>query len=363
ADFLAMSAIDDDGTPLGQPAAPMIDLLGRATDRTNDDCIVGFESWAPPNVDNDRSQLCPEPDIKGLWRNRKTVFSIHDCALLALRVAQNLDRRPSDGASALPRGSYIYYVGRPPASPDDQSWLGFFKAVLNSEPAKLALRSRNHAIIVEINDAVRLGPHTNFSRNRRWQGVLEIKLAVEIAFYFRTADADFQILPLPAWGRGVADPLNARALAFLVFEQNEIIFERICPHQQVVAIRLQIEQNAGTLIDASGDRLEPKADLAAPKIIDPLCNGVGEVGLALHIIEEFGVALAIAGPRFVRHVGGGLTLLPAPAVDNEELVVALRADRPEPDDRQKALGFGPDGFVREGEQQAAFGRTGGLCLR
>src|SRR5215471_17872953 len=95
-----MSAIDDDGTPLGQPAAPMLDLLGRATDRTDDDRIVGLESRAPPNVDNDRSQFCPEPDIKGLWRNRKTPFNIHYRALLALRAAQNSDGRPSDGASA-----------------------------------------------------------------------------------------------------------------------------------------------------------------------------------------------------------------------------------------------------------------------
>src|SRR5215472_18377056 len=113
-----MSAIDNNGTPLGQLVAPMIDLLGRATDRTGDDCIVGLESRAPPNVGNDRSQLCPEPDIKGLWRNRKTAFNIHDRALLASRVAQNLGGRPSDGASAVPRGTYIYYVGRPPASPD-----------------------------------------------------------------------------------------------------------------------------------------------------------------------------------------------------------------------------------------------------
>src|SRR6516225_713298 len=113
-----MSAINDDGASLGQLAAPMIDLLGRATDRTGDDRIVGLESRAPPNVDNDRSQFCPEPDIKGLWRNRKTAFNIHDRALLALRAAQNLDGKPSDGASAVPRGRYIYYFGRPPASPD-----------------------------------------------------------------------------------------------------------------------------------------------------------------------------------------------------------------------------------------------------
>src|SRR6516164_4170186 len=102
-----MSAINDDGASLGQLAAPMIGLLGRATDRTDDDRIVGLESRAPPNVDDDRSRLGAEPDIKGLWRNRKTALTIHDCALLASRVAQNLDGRPPDGASALPRTIHL----------------------------------------------------------------------------------------------------------------------------------------------------------------------------------------------------------------------------------------------------------------
>src|SRR6516225_6172996 len=117
-----MSAINDDGASLGQLAAPMIDLLGRATDRPGDDRIVGLESRAPPNVDNDRSQFCPEPDIKGLWRNRKTAFNIHDRALLALRAAQNLDGRPSDGGVCRAPRKYIYYVVRPPASPDGSLW-------------------------------------------------------------------------------------------------------------------------------------------------------------------------------------------------------------------------------------------------
>src|SRR5262249_24673856 len=69
----------------------MIDLLGTATDCTGDDRIVGLESRAPPNVEDDRSQFCPKPDIKGLWRHRKAALSIHDRALLALRAEQNLD--------------------------------------------------------------------------------------------------------------------------------------------------------------------------------------------------------------------------------------------------------------------------------
>src|SRR5712675_2005838 len=73
----------------------------------------------------------------------------------------------------------------------------------------------------------------------------------------------------------------------------------------------------------------PNEDLTPAKIIDPLRNGIGEVGVGLNIVEELCVTLAIDGPRFIRQVGGRLTLLPAPAVDNEDLVVAFCADGPE----------------------------------
>ena len=56
-----------------------------------------------PIVVDVRSRLCAEAGIKGLRGNRRTALIIHDRALLASRVAQSLDGRPSDGASALPR--------------------------------------------------------------------------------------------------------------------------------------------------------------------------------------------------------------------------------------------------------------------
>src|SRR6516164_6393708 len=98
-----MGAIDDNGTPLGQLVAPMIDLLGKPTDGADDNLVVGIKNRAPPNVHDNRSRLGAQPGIKGLRGNRKTALSIHDRALLASRVAQSLDGRPSDGASALPR--------------------------------------------------------------------------------------------------------------------------------------------------------------------------------------------------------------------------------------------------------------------
>src|SRR6266446_7484163 len=261
----------------------------------------------------------------------------------------------------------------PAVGPDDRRRAGQPRPPLIPRPlysrSAIAVESNSpvgswrDAIIVEIHDAVGLRPHTDFSRHRSRQGVIEIELAVQIALDLRSADPDFEILPLPARGRRVADPLDARSLAFLVFEQHQIVFERIGPHQKVVAVRLEIEQDPGALIDASGNRLEPEADLPAPEIVDPLRDGIGEVGVGLHIIEKLGVALAIDGPRLVRQVGGGLTLLPTPAVDDEELVVALRTNRPEPDDREKALGFGTDRLVREVKLHAAIRRPRRLRLR
>src|SRR5712671_765801 len=98
-------------------------------------------------------------------------------------------------------------------------------------------------------------------------------------------------MPLPARGRRIANPRHARTLALLVFEQHEIVFERISPDEEVVAIGLEVEQDPGTLIDASGDRLEPEADLATAEIIDALSDRVGEVGVGLHIVEKLGVSL------------------------------------------------------------------------
>src|SRR5215831_9579977 len=94
----------------------MFDYLGRATDRTDDDRIVGLESRAPPNVDDDRSRLGAEPDIKGLWRNRETASNIHDRALLARRAAQNLDGDRLTGRLPCPEEStFTTSGGRPQA--------------------------------------------------------------------------------------------------------------------------------------------------------------------------------------------------------------------------------------------------------
>src|SRR5215469_7680124 len=81
----------------------MIDRLGKLTDCADDNLVVCIKRRTPRNVHDDRSRLCAQPGIKRLRGTRKTAFNIHDCALLTRRVAQSLDGKPSDGASAWPR--------------------------------------------------------------------------------------------------------------------------------------------------------------------------------------------------------------------------------------------------------------------
>src|SRR5436190_10678640 len=122
-------------------------------------------------------------------------------------------------------------------------WIGSFKVVLTpltiaDAHAISALWSGRDSKIIEIDDAVRFRPYADLSRYRCRQSVLQIELAVQVALDFRSGYTDFQILPLPARGRRITDPLHARALALFVFEQHQIIFERIGPDKQVVAVGL-----------------------------------------------------------------------------------------------------------------------------
>jgi hypothetical protein len=44
----------------------MIDLCRRPTDRTDDYRVVGLESRASPDIDDNRRRLCAEPGVEGL---------------------------------------------------------------------------------------------------------------------------------------------------------------------------------------------------------------------------------------------------------------------------------------------------------
>src|SRR5437762_2038847 len=68
------------------------------------------------------------------------------------------------------------------------------------------LLGRRSGIIGEIHVAVGLRPQSDAPGDRLGQRVLEMELAVEIALDLDAGDADFELVPLSARGRRIANP-------------------------------------------------------------------------------------------------------------------------------------------------------------
>jgi hypothetical protein len=139
-------------------------------------------------------------------------------------------------------------------------------------------------------------------------------------------DDDFELVPGLRRGRDVPNPLHGAAFAFLEFPKHQIVFEWVGPHGQIVAIGLQIEEDARTLVDAARDALEPQGDRALTKIIDARGNGVGEVVKRFYVVQKFAVALAVEGLCPLGQAGCRLSLVPFAPVNDEHLVVVFAAD-------------------------------------
>src|SRR3954465_15121004 len=100
-------------------------------------------------------------------------------------------------------------------------------------------------------------------------------------------------MPYPTRRRRIAYPFHRRSLSLLELPEHQVVFERIGAQGQVIAIGLEIEQDAGALIDSTGNSLEANANLATFEIRDILGDGVREIGVSLHPVQELGVALAV----------------------------------------------------------------------
>src|SRR5215204_2613516 len=81
---------------------------------------------------------------------------------------------------------------------------------------------RRHGEVVEIHMAVRLRPQADASGDRLRQDVLQLKLAVEVAFDLGAGDPHLEIVPLTGRGRRIADPFHRGALALFELPQHEI---------------------------------------------------------------------------------------------------------------------------------------------
>src|SRR5262249_40950410 len=101
-----------------------------------------------------------------------------------------------------------------------------------------------------------LRPQPDAACDWRRKLVLQIELAVEIAFDLIAGNAYLKVVPGACRCRRIANPFDRGAPAFLELPEHEIVLERIGADGEVVAVGLKIEQNAAALIDAAGDALE-----------------------------------------------------------------------------------------------------------
>src|SRR5712664_4238911 len=139
-------------------------------------------------------------------------------------------------------------------------------------------------------------------------------------------------MPLLAGGRRITHPGYRRPFAFFELPKNQIVFEAVRTKCEVVAIWLQIEQYAGTLIDAARQSFEAHGDLAASEIFYVLGDGVRVVGIGLNPVKKLGVALTVERSRLVCDSGGGLPFFPLAPIDRQNVLPAFAFDPPDADD-------------------------------
>src|SRR5258706_5352819 len=158
--------------------------------------------------------------------------------------------------------------------------------------------------------------------------MLKIELAIEITFNLVADDTDFQVVPLASCRRRVANPFHRRTSALFELPQHEIVFQAIGPDRQIVTIRFQVEEDTGALVDATREAFETYRDLPVLEVFDVLGHDIRVIGISLDAIEKFRVTLAVKRTRLVGNAGRGLSLLPLPAINGQQLLAAITFDAP-----------------------------------
>src|SRR3954452_277545 len=140
-------------------------------------------------------------------------------------------------------------------------------------------------------------------------------LAVEPAFELGAVDGDLDRVPLLVGNVDVLGSLlDEAALALVERPEHEIVLLAVESHGEVIPVRLQVEKDAGALIEAAAEDLETHRDLAVVEVVDVLSYGVREVSEGLDVVDELLVARAIDGAGFVRQAARRLAPLPLAAV-------------------------------------------------
>src|SRR5215472_7909159 len=110
-----------------------------------------------------------------------------------------------------------------PLSSEHKARRGSPRRWADSRTSRHPLFARDHSEFVEMHIAVCLRPQADLSGDGLWERVLKIELAVEVPFNLVAGNADFQVVPLAACRRGVANPFHRRAAALFELPQHEIV--------------------------------------------------------------------------------------------------------------------------------------------
>src|SRR5262249_1772828 len=102
--------------------------------------------------------------------------------------------------------------------------------------------------------AIGFGPNADLARHRIPEVMREVEFAVEVPLNRIGLDHNLKLMPGLGGGRDVADPFYGAPATLLELPKYQIVLECVGANSEVVAVRLQVEENAGALIDAPGDR-------------------------------------------------------------------------------------------------------------
>src|SRR5207244_405330 len=91
-----------------------------------------------------------------------------------------------------------------------QNHIGFVPAGCQASVPTSMVRGRSigccHRIVREVHVTVRLGPESDAAGHGSWQGERQVEFTIEVTLDLATGNADFEVVPLLAGGRHIADP-------------------------------------------------------------------------------------------------------------------------------------------------------------
>ena len=141
--------------------------------------------------------------------------------------------------------------------------------------------------------------------------------------------------------------LDEAALAALERPEHQVVLFAVEADGEVIAVRFEVEQNAGALIELPGDDLETNADVAIVKIVNVFGDRIRKIGKRFHVVDDLLGARAVDGARLCRQSGGRLAFDPLPPVDLQHGIAGLIfAIGPIADDG-KEMGRGDREYRRE----------------